>query len=153
MPAFFLFLKLYAFILIDVCVVQVYVYAGACRSQKTLDRLELELQVTLSHLIWALRTEFASSERGASALNPSHLSSLFLLFFFLTGVGTQRHEMGRPTTDPQSKLEKFPPRQVCWTSCPCDKILDISNLKEGRFIRNFKQRSPAPIACSEAEGQ
>lgn len=53
-----------------VCVVQVYVYAGACRSQKTLDRLELELQVALSHLIWALRTEFAAFERAASALNP-----------------------------------------------------------------------------------
>lgn len=80
-------------------------------------------------------------------------SSLQPVSAFLTGVGTQRQEVSRPTTDPQSKLEKFPPRQVCWTSCPCDKILDISNLKEGRFIRNFKQRSSAPIACSEAEGQ
>lgn len=64
-----------------------YMHIGVLRHQKmTLDSLELELYVVVSHLIWVLGTKLGSSGGETSALNISSapLNPLFT-FCFKTG--------------------------------------------------------------------
>lgn len=46
----------------------VQVSALECKSQKSLDPLELDLHVVVSHLMWVLGTKLGSSARAVSAL-------------------------------------------------------------------------------------
>lgn len=56
-------------------------HAGACGGQKrSLDPLELELQMVVSHLMWVLQTEPRSSAEAASAMNNWAISPAPIIF-------------------------------------------------------------------------
>ena len=77
-----LFLLSFLCVYVNVCYLFVHhIHALACGDQKkALEPLELDLQITMSLLVWVLGTEPGSSKRTTNALNEPSLQSPVLFY-------------------------------------------------------------------------